>query len=274
MSEIIEPPAGAPMPASVPDLLGRGRSAAEAGDWIAAAHAWVQAAMRGSLEGAERATRAAVELRLSADAGSAEAAALLAGILLEYFDESALPLAVTYAEASAEAGNPAGQRTYGYLLVEGIGVEPDPVAAAGLFRPAAESGDDYGTFNLAQHTDDADESLRLLARAAGQGLVEAGAVLGDRLSSMDRDAEALNWYLWAAHERTPGQCTRRAAGTATGSAPRPIRFRRCAGTSPCSTTVTATGFMKLSSWRRAPHYRRTGYARQAGSPASRPPRSP
>ncbi len=198
MNEIIEPPASAPMPPAVPDLLGRGRAAAQTGDWIAAAHAWVQAAMRGSREGAERAVRAAVDVRLLADAGSAEAAALLSGILLDYFDESALPLAVTYAEASAKAGHPAGQRTYGYLLVEGIGVERDPAAAAELFHAAAEGGDMYGAFNLAQQTDDADESLRLLARAAGEGLVEAGAVLGDRLSAMDRDEEALNWYLWAA----------------------------------------------------------------------------
>ncbi|MFF9915932.1 tetratricopeptide repeat protein [Streptomyces sp. NPDC013457] len=160
--------------------------------------------MRGSKEGAEWATKAAVEIRALADAGSAEAAALLSGILLDYFDESALPLAVTYARVSAESGNPAGQRTYGYMLVEGIGVEQDPVAAAELFRAAAKGGDIYAAFNLAQKTDDAGESLRLLERAAGQGLVEAGAILSDRLSTVDRDEEALSWYLWAAERGHTG----------------------------------------------------------------------
>ncbi|MGW0632420.1 tetratricopeptide repeat protein [Streptomyces sp. NPDC002758] len=198
MTEIIRPPTGVPMPPAVADLLGRGWSAARAGDWVAAARAWVQAAMEGSREGAELATRTTGEIRPLADAGSAEAAALLSGILMDYFDESVLSLAVTYARAAAESGNPAGQRTYGYMLVEGVGVEQDPVAAVELFRAAFEGGDMYAAFNLAQHTDDVGESLRLLERTAGQGLVVAGAVLGDRLSALDRDEEALSWYLWAA----------------------------------------------------------------------------
>ncbi|MFI9616822.1 tetratricopeptide repeat protein [Streptomyces sp. NPDC052023] len=204
MREIIEPPTGAPRPAALTDLLDRGRSAAQTGDWVAAAHAWVQAAMRGSRAGAEWATQATAEIRPLADAGSAEAAALLSGILLDYFDESALPLAVAYAKASAEAGNPAGQRTYGYMLVEGIGVEQDPGAAAEMFHAAAEGGDRYAAFNLAQQTADDGESLRLLKRAAEQGLAEAGAVLADRLSEVDRDEEAMSWYLWAAERGHTG----------------------------------------------------------------------
>jgi TPR repeat protein len=198
MTEIIRPPADVPIPPAVAELLDRGRSAAQAGDWVAAAHCWVQAAMEGSREGAELATQAVGRIRPLADDGSAEAAALVAGILMEYFHESALPLAVPYARAAAESGHPAGQRTHGYMLRNGIGVEQDRVAAVELFRAAAEGGDMYGTFNLAQCTDDAAESLRLLERAAGQGLLAAGCVLGDRLSKLDRDEEALSWYLWAA----------------------------------------------------------------------------
>ncbi|MGX1887605.1 hypothetical protein [Streptomyces sp. NPDC055287] len=77
--------------------LNAGRRAAEAGDWVAAGHAFVRAAMEGSAEGAELATQVAVELVPLAYGGAMEAAALLAGINLEYFDASALPMAVSYA---------------------------------------------------------------------------------------------------------------------------------------------------------------------------------
>lgn len=171
---------------------------------MAAGHAFVRAAMEGSAEGAELATRVTVELAPLADGGSAEAAALLAGIYLEYFDESALPLAVSYARAAAEAGLAAGQRTYGHMLVRGLGVAEDRERAAELFRAAAEGGDAYGSFNLAQLVDDPDESLRLFEVAAREGIVVAGAVLADRLSALDRDEEALHWYVWAAERGHTG----------------------------------------------------------------------
>ncbi|MEV5173725.1 tetratricopeptide repeat protein [Streptomyces flaveolus] len=184
--------------------LDEGRRAAEAGDWVGAGHAFVRAAMEGSAEGAELAVRATVELVPLADGGSAEAAALLAGIYLEYFDESALPMAVRYARAAAEAGLPAGQRTYGHMLATGRGVKKDGARAAELFRAAAEGGDAYGIFNLAQLIEDPDESLPLFETAAREGIVAAGAVLGDRLSALDRDEEALGWYVWAAERGHTG----------------------------------------------------------------------
>ncbi|MFE5406193.1 tetratricopeptide repeat protein [Streptomyces sp. NPDC056580] len=184
--------------------LDEGRRAAEAGDWVAAGHAFVRAAMEGSAEDAELATRVTVELVPLADGGSAEAAALLAGIYLEYFNESALPVAARYARAAAEAGLPAGQRTYGHMLVTGLGVEEDRERALELFQAAAEGGDTYGMFNLAQLVDDPDESLRLLKSAARGGIVTAGAVLADRLSALDRDEEALGWYVWAAERGHTG----------------------------------------------------------------------
>ncbi|MEV5146164.1 hypothetical protein AB0L14_17425 [Streptomyces sp. NPDC052727] len=146
-----------------------GIRAAEAGDWVGAGHAFVRAAMEGSAEGAELAARVTVELVPLADGGSAEAAALLAGIYLEYFDESALPMAVRYARAAAEAGLPAGQRTYGHMLMTGRGVAEDRAGAAALFRSAAEGGDAYGMFNLAQLADDPDESLRLFETPHARG---------------------------------------------------------------------------------------------------------
>ncbi|MET8563807.1 hypothetical protein ABZV75_25770 [Streptomyces flaveolus] len=60
-----------------------GRRAAEAGDWAGAGPAFVRAATDGSAEGAELVARLTVELVPPADGGS------------------------------AEAGSPAGQRTYG-----------------------------------------------------------------------------------------------------------------------------------------------------------------
>ncbi|MFI6421306.1 tetratricopeptide repeat protein [Streptomyces sp. NPDC050842] len=184
--------------------LDEGRKAAEAGEWVAAGHAFVRAAMDGSAEGAELATQVTVGLVPLADAGSAEAAALLAGIYLEYFDESALPDAVRYARAAAGAGHPAGQRTFGYMLLEGIGVDEDHDRAADLFRSAAEAGDAYACLNLAQLVDDPDESRRLLETATREGIDIAGALLADRLSELDRDEEALTWYLWAAERGHTG----------------------------------------------------------------------
>lgn len=204
MNESLSPPDDVPIPPAEAELLERARAAAEAEDWIAAGHAGVAAAMLGSAEGARLTSQVAGPIRQLADGGSAPAAALLAGIFLEYFHESALPMAVAYARAAAEAGDPAGQRTYGYLLAEGVGVEADPVRAVELFAAASEGGDAFGAFNLAKRTEDAAASMLLLRRAAEGGLLMAGTALGDRLSALDRDEEALRWYVWAAERGQRG----------------------------------------------------------------------
>ncbi|MFD6885432.1 tetratricopeptide repeat protein [Streptomyces sp. NPDC059957] len=186
MSEPLHPPCDVPIPPAVAELLELARAAVEAEDWVAAGHAGVAAAVRGSADGARLASQVAGPIRQLADGGSARAAALLAGIFLEYFHESALPMAVSYAKAAAEAGDPAGQRTYGYLLAEGVGVEAEPARAVALFRAASEGGDAHAAFNLAQRTEDGDAAMLLLRRAAERGLAMAGAALGDRLSTPDR----------------------------------------------------------------------------------------
>ncbi|WP_189947600.1 tetratricopeptide repeat protein [Streptomyces roseolus] len=205
-----------------------GRNAAAAGDWTAAGHAFVRAAMDGSEEGAELAMGVTGELARLADAGSADAAALLAGILLEYADESALPAAVARARAAAEAGHPAGQRTYGHLLASGLGVPEDLDGAERLFRAAAEAGDPYAALNLGRLSDDVDESLALLRTAAQQGIDVAGAVLADRLSSLDRDEEALHWYVWAAERGHTGAMNAAACWyrDGFGTAPDPVQAVR------------------------------------------------
>ncbi|WP_236239336.1 hypothetical protein [Streptomyces sp. CC228A] len=204
---------------TVDELLAEARRAARGGDWTAAADAYVRAAVEGSREGADGAVAVAPRLRDLADGGRADAAALLAGILLEYCEDAALPTAAEYARRAADAGDPAGLRTYGYLLLEGRGVAPDRARAAGLLRAAADAGDAYAAFNLAQlilgdgagdTAPDRDraaaraEALRLLEGAALHGVVPAGAVLGDRLSDEDRDDEALHWYLRAAEQGHTG----------------------------------------------------------------------
>jgi uncharacterized protein len=190
----------------VDEFLTTGRSAAAAGDWSAASRAWIEAAKLGSLDGANLVSRvAAPHLKRSADAGDVEAQAALAGILMDYYDESALPGAVQYATRAAAAGNAHAQRTLGFMYARGLGVEQSAQRAAELFREASQRGDGYAAFNLAGlHIEggvplaDEEECLQLLKVAAQRGVVEAGAVLGDRLGALDRDEEALTWLLWAA----------------------------------------------------------------------------
>jgi TPR repeat protein len=73
----------------------------------------------------------------------------MAGMLMDYFTEDALPMAVGYARAAAAAGHAAGLRTFGFMLVRGKGVEEDRDQALELFRAAAAKGDPYGAFNAA-----------------------------------------------------------------------------------------------------------------------------
>ena len=73
----------------------------------------------GSLEAANAVSRiAGPRIELLADAGDVDAQATIAGILLDYYVVDALPVAVAYAKAAAEAGHPAGLRTYGHMFAE------------------------------------------------------------------------------------------------------------------------------------------------------------
>ncbi|GIH18993.1 tetratricopeptide repeat protein [Rugosimonospora africana] len=187
-------------------FLSSGRSAAQAGDWAAASLAWIEAAKLGSVEGANLVSRvAAPQLKRSADAGDVEAQAALAGIVMDYYDESALPRAVQYATQAAASGNAHAQRTLGFMYERGLGVEQNLQRAVELWRQASHGGDGYAAFNLAGlhirgdvPLANEDECLQLLTVAARRGVLEAGAVLGDRLGAVDRDEEALTWILWAA----------------------------------------------------------------------------
>lgn len=197
---------------SIQAFLDDGRSAAEAGRWVEAGLAWVEASKLGSLDGVNLASRtAAPHLKPLADSGDADAQALLAGILMTLFADDALPMALDYTERAAKAGHAAGLRTLGFIYERGLGVKEDKARALQLFREAAAKGDGYAAFNVAALEINAthksiphQELIRLLTVAAESGIVEAAATLGDQLSAVDRDEEALKWYVRAAENGDDG----------------------------------------------------------------------
>ena len=198
--------------AQIQEFLLAGQDAAEAGRWVDAGLAWIEAAKLGSLDGANAVSRvAAPHIRSAADTGDVDAQALIAGILMDYYAADALPTAVGYAKAAAEAGHPAGLRTYGFMVQNGIGEEADEARAIELYQAAAAKGDGYAAFNLGVLARSAkvkftthDECIRLLTQAANSGIVPAGARLADELAAIDRDEEALTWLVWAAERGHDG----------------------------------------------------------------------
>ncbi|MGW1728764.1 hypothetical protein ACWCQK_38605 [Streptomyces sp. NPDC002306] len=97
------------------EFLEQGQQAAARGDWKAAVTAWIAGSNAGSLESANLVLTGIAPLKGQADAGDVEAQALLAGALLDFVDDSALPMVLTFATAAARAGNPAAQRTLGLM---------------------------------------------------------------------------------------------------------------------------------------------------------------
>jgi TPR repeat protein len=198
--------------AQIQEFLVAGGEAAEAGRWVSAGLAWIEAAKLGSLDGANAVSRvAAPHIRPLADSGDVDAQALIAGILLDYYTADALPMAIGYAEAAAEAGHPAGLRTYGFMVQNGMGAEANEARAIELYQAAADKGDGYAAYNLGVLARSAevkfathDECIRLLTQAANSGIVPAAARLADELAAVDRDQEALTWLVWAAERGHDG----------------------------------------------------------------------
>ena len=220
---------------SAADFIERGQRAAAKGDWKTAVTAWIAGSNAGSLESANLVLTAVPPLKAQADEGDIGAQALLAGVMLDFFQESALPVALVYATAAARAGHPAAQRTLGVMYRTGQGVATDMRQAEVLFTAAARAGDAYAAFNLAGmhitgdvEVRDHDQCLRLLRQAVSEGVTEAAAVLGDRLAAVDEDAEALDWYLYAAQRGHAGCMF--AAGCSyrdgLGTAPDPVQAVR------------------------------------------------
>ncbi|MEO3816098.1 hypothetical protein [Plantactinospora sp. B24E8] len=97
--------------------------------------------------------------------------------------------------ASTEDGDPVAQRSLGFLVQHGIGTPADEIRAAALYQAAAEAGDAFAAFNLGVLAGRTADAVPWLRQAAEAGVVEAYPVLGDRLSELDLDEEALRWYL-------------------------------------------------------------------------------
>jgi TPR repeat protein len=117
-----------------------------------------------------------------AESGDAVAQEVLGGYYLEYGNSP--ELAYGYFKRAADSGNPAGQRGLGHMLVNGIFVERDSVAAAAMFRSSADNGDMFAAFNLAQMLlrgvgveADIAEGLRRLEEAANGGIAAAWTAL-------------------------------------------------------------------------------------------------
>lgn len=135
--------------------------------------------------------------------GDTDAQNLLGAIELEI--EKKPKSARPWFEMSSASGDPAGQRSLGHLYANGLGVKADLSRAVDLFRAASSGGDSFAKFNLAAANVRAkgayctfEETLSLLESAADGGVVEAAAKLGDLLAGVDRNAEAIDWYVKAA----------------------------------------------------------------------------
>ncbi|WFE44131.1 hypothetical protein [Verrucosispora sp. WMMD1129] len=104
----------------------------------------------------------------------------------------------------AQEGDPIAQRSLGYLVQHGLGVEQDDVRAVTLYQAAADAGDGFAAFNLGVLSGSSPEAVHWLRRAAEAGISEACPLLGDRLSERDLDEEALRWYVRGAESGDKG----------------------------------------------------------------------
>ncbi|WP_449066198.1 tetratricopeptide repeat protein [Planomonospora algeriensis] len=169
---------------------------------------WARWALAAALQGDEEGRAALDHLRgpltAAAEAGDAEAQSVLGGIALEHDNDSGAALRLW--RLAAHQGHPAGQRGLGHLYASGLGVPQDFEKAVSLFQAAAAAGDPEAMYNLAMlhlrgkvaERMSSDEVMALLRSAAACGIKEANARLGDWFSALDRDEEALRWYLAAA----------------------------------------------------------------------------
>ncbi|MFC9328363.1 tetratricopeptide repeat protein [Kitasatospora sp. NPDC057015] len=165
----------------------------------------LRSALRGDPAARAEVARLRAALTELAEEGNAKARSLLGGIALEHDREPAA--AFHHFSLAADQEDPAGRRGLGHLYAKGVGVEQDLEAAERLFRLAAEGGDAYAKHNLAVIHLDGDstkermspqEVMSLLKEAAGQGIHQASAALGDWYAGLDRESDAFSWYMKAA----------------------------------------------------------------------------
>lgn len=169
-------------------------------------------ALRSARAGGEGAAGALTEclgqLRALADAGDVRAATVYGELAVEAGADSAAVL--RYLDIGVRAGDPVAMRVKGHALVKSAESEGDLREAAELFGRAADVGDAYAMLNLAMLYGqgrgvgrDPVRALALTRAAAEARLPVAMALLADRLSALDQDAEALSWYVRAAQAGLP-----------------------------------------------------------------------
>lgn len=115
--------------------------------------------------------------------------------------------------AAAQAGDPGASYRLGLVHQQGLAGAPrDPRLATRYFETAAEAGNSWGQFRLAQMLDvsgaDRARSLELKTAAARGGVAEAAALLGTQYregrGGVGRDAaEAARWFTVAAENGVP-----------------------------------------------------------------------
>lgn len=148
------------------------------------------------------------ELQRVADAGRADAQALVGGLALEYIDN--VDAAAYYFRMAAEAGNSSGQRGLGHMMANGIGMEQNLSEAVRLFSAAAESGDSIAAFNLGSMylkgigiASNEVRAVELLRRAEVAGVPAAAALLADWYADRQEYVEARRLYVNAANGGIP-----------------------------------------------------------------------
>ncbi|MBT2487480.1 sel1 repeat family protein [Streptomyces sp. ISL-96] len=165
---------------------------------------WLLRAAQGESEtGSRRLAQFRPALEEAARGGDADSQNVLGGVLLA-LDENATEAAAWFRKA-ADSGSNEARRSLGYLCVQGDGVAQDLAKARELFLAAASEGDVIAAHNLGvfcleegEGPPDLPEAIHWLRFAADGGVDEAAAKLGDVLSDLDRDEEALFWYERAA----------------------------------------------------------------------------
>ncbi|MFD3332297.1 tetratricopeptide repeat protein [Streptomyces sp. NPDC058700] len=185
-------------------------------------------------------------LRAAAAAGDVGAQNVLGGVLLEVEEDPSA--AAHWFERAGASGSVVGKRSLGHLYANGLGVPQDLAKGEALFAAAAAGGDAYAQFNLAQlwwGTGDPQEAVLLLRNAAGGGVAEAYAPLGDLLAAQGDDAAALRAYVDGAERGVATAMYVAACWYRDGIVGRPDEETALFG---CSEPVTPTALAQPSRW--------------------------
>ncbi len=167
-------------------------------DPLAAAEWYLKAWQAGSDHAAAALAALTPVLERAADEGSATAQNAL-GVLHKFAREDHKAAARRFAQAAAQ-DHPEALRLLAHCHEHGEGVPQDEEIAAKLYERAAECGDGRAQFSLALFhadgrgglTQDVDQAIHWLRRAADQGLMDAVTPLAQLLAFRNRDRADAN----------------------------------------------------------------------------------